>query len=111
MTGGEDLGTQTRLSYLRGAAGALMVCDLTRRETLVTIERYAQQMRVLNPQTILVIIGNKEDLVVKRVISDAELQHLCSTLDCGTYFLTSAKTGQKVEAAFTHLANLIEKRS
>ncbi len=55
MTGGDDFGTQARSSYLRGASAALVVCDLSRRETLTVLERYAQQMQQLNPQTPLVL--------------------------------------------------------
>jgi small GTP-binding protein len=108
MTGGEELGTQSRVSYLRGAAGALIVCDLTRHETLEVFRRYSQQMRMLNPKTSLVFVGNKVDLRAERMVSDAELHAICTTLGSATYFLTSAKVGDQVEAAFLHLTELIE---
>jgi small GTP-binding protein len=110
MTGGEELSTQTRLAYLRGAAGALLVCDLTRRETLVVFERYAQQLRVINPQTTLVFIGNKLDRE-DRDVSDGEMLRVCRSLGNSKYFLTSAKTGSQVEDAFLYLASIIEKSS
>lgn len=108
MTGGDEIGSQARSSYLRGASGALVVCDLTRRETLTIFERYAQQMRTLNPQTSLVLIGNKVDLVADRAISDADLQAVCTMLGSDRFFLSSAKTGAQVEEAFLYLAGLIE---
>jgi small GTP-binding protein len=108
MTGGDDLGTQSRASYLRGASGAMVVCDLTRRETLTVLERYAHQMRTLNPQTTLVLIGNKMDMLASRTISDADLQAVCNSLGSETFFLTSAKIGTQVETAFLHLAEKLE---
>lgn len=108
MTGGEDIGSPTRVSYLRGAAGALMVCDLTRRSTLAAFERYSKQMRQINPQTTLVFIGNKVDLVHERMISDGELQEICSRLGNSTFILTSAKTGYQVEEAFNYLVELLD---
>ena len=111
MTGGDDIGTQAKASYLRGASGALVVCDLTRRETLSIFERYAQQMRTLNPQTPLVLVGNKVDLLADRGISDTELQSIADSLGTGTFFLTSAKTGAQVDAAFLHLSEIIERQA
>jgi small GTP-binding protein len=108
MTGGEELGTQSRASYLRGAAGAIIVCDLTRHETLEIFRRYTHQMRTLNPKTSLVFVGNKVDLIAERNISDTEMQAICATLGSDTYFLSSAKTGEQVETVFLHLADQIE---
>jgi len=108
MTGGDDFGTQARSSYLRGASAALVVCDLSRRETLTVLERYAQQMQQLNPQTPLVLIGNKIDLIAERAISDDDLRAVATSLGSETFFLTSAKTGAQVEEAFLHIAENIE---
>lgn len=110
MTGGDDIGTQARASYLRGAAGALVVCDLTRRETLTIFERYASQMRALNPSTPLVLVGNKVDLAAERVIMDTDLQLACNALGSSKFFLTSAKTGTNVDDVFTYLAEMVEKQ-
>jgi hypothetical protein len=88
-----------------------VVCDLTRRETLTIFERYAQQMRTLNPQTSLVLIGNKADLVADRAISDADLHAVCTMLGSDRFFLSSAKTGAQVDEAFLYLADLIEPKT
>ena len=108
MTGSKEVGSQSRASYLHGAAGALIVCDLTRRETLKTFESYARQMQKLNPQTSLVFVGNKVDLVNERTILNSELQAVCTALAVESYFLTSAKLGEQVENAFLRLAEQIE---
>jgi len=111
MTGGEDLDTKVRMSYLHGAAGALMVCDLTRSYTLDVFESYARQMRTLNPRVPLMFLANKVDLGNERVISDEQLLSISKALGGRSFYLTSAKTGENVETAFLHLADLIEEKA
>ncbi len=97
---------KAQLNYLRGATGALIVCDLTRRETLAAFERYARQLRALNGTVPFVFVGNKVD-IKSRTIASAELESLSKTLG-GEYILTSAKTGTQVMTAFELLTDLIE---
>jgi small GTP-binding protein len=111
MTGGEDLESRARMSYLHGAAGALMVCDLTRDYTLEVFENYVRQMRTLNPQVSLMFLANKVDLVNQRAISDEELWSTTKALGGLSFCLTSAKTGENVESAFLQLADMIEEKS
>ena len=101
LAGGDDF-SQAGASYLRGAAGALIVCDLTRRETLETFSYYSQQLRSLKVDAALVLLGNKVDLTAEHTITEAEIQAIATTINA-PYLLTSAKTGQCVEEAFQQL--------
>ncbi|MGB0385338.1 MAG: GTP-binding protein [Ardenticatenaceae bacterium] len=105
LEGGEGF-KKVQLDYLRGATGALIVCDLTRRDTLAAFERFARQLRALNPNMPIVLIGNKVDLATQRAISGTKLEALSKTLGA-PYVLTSAKTGTQVDDAFEVLSNLI----
>jgi small GTP-binding protein len=106
LAGSDDFdGTHT--NYLRGAAGALIVCDLTRRETLSGFQRYAEQVYAINPKAALVLVGNKLDLAAERTVSDEDMQAVSTALAC-SYCLTSAKSGEQVEAAFENLAERLE---
>jgi len=107
MEGSPNL-KKTQVNYLRGAAGALIVCDLSRRETLAAFERYAHQLRALNKNVPFVLIGNKVDLDDRDVLG-AELEKIAKDLKA-PYLLTSAKTGTQVEEAFRILADLIEQK-
>jgi len=109
LAGGDDY-HEAGATYLRGAAGALIVCDLTRQETLAAYERYAAQLRAVNAKTALVFVANKADLRDQRAISEDDLQSISSVLG-GPYLLTSAKTDQRVEEAFRLLAERIETNS
>jgi len=106
LAGNEDFG-EVSSSYLRGAAGALIVCDLTRRETLPVFERLATQLRAVAPGAAIVLIGNKVDLVDERAIADADVQAACAALG-SPCLLTSARTGENVEDAFLLLAERLE---
>jgi small GTP-binding protein len=99
---GEDDFQKVRTSYLRGAAGYLLVVDGTRRATLDT----ALALQTAAEQTIgrvpFVLIVNKADLADRWEIDDAVLQPYARR---GWPILTtSAKTGDHVEAAFADLA-------
>ena len=92
----------TRTSYLKGAAGALLVCDLTRPQTLQNLDKYYQRLREVSPQATVLMLGNKSDLVQEETqtinqifITASEYNIPCS--------ITSAKTGECVENAFINL--------
>lgn len=95
-------------SYLQGAAGGIIVCDLTRPETLASWVRYTQRLRQANPAVRVVLVANKVDLTDSRTISDEELRHAAASCADGRgippYFLSSAKTGENVEELFGQLA-------
>jgi small GTP-binding protein len=105
LAGGDDF-SKTGASYLRGAVAGLIVCDLTRPDTLASYEQYASQVRQINPDAILVFTGNKADLTSERVIHEEELLAVTNLLG-GSYLDTSAKTGFQVETAFQILAQQI----
>jgi small GTP-binding protein len=105
LAGAQEFNTQS--SYLVGVAAALIVCDLTRRETLVTCAKYVRQVRALNLSAPLVFVGNKVDLTSERAITDAELR-TCGETQGGEHVLASAKTGVGVDLAFELLARKIE---
>jgi len=106
LAGGNDYRKQAS-SYLRGSAGAIIACDLTRPDTLDYLPIYVEQMRAVNPNAVFVLAANKVDLTAERAISDEELKTAVSQIN-NSYLLTSAKTGENVEAIFQLLADLIE---
>ena len=106
LVGGEDF-KKAGQSYLIGAAGALIVCDLTRLDTLPKLANYAEQLHAVSKTAVLIFIGNKADLVDERVISDEAIQETIAPF-ANSYLLTSAKSGHNVNSAFHQLANAIE---
>jgi small GTP-binding protein len=91
-------------SYYRGAAGAIMVCDLTRPESLNALVFHFREFKKANPGASFVIAGNKNDLTDQRLIDEHDLQDLASAYNC-EYYLSSAKTGEHVDSMFYTLAD------
>jgi len=100
---GADEIDELRLSYLNGIAGAILVCDLTRRETIQNMLRYAEVIHSITPKAPITLAANKLDLTNERAISDQELQDLCQQLGASLH-LVSAKLGDHVESVFKQLA-------
>jgi small GTP-binding protein len=107
LAGSDEFNGQIRANYLRGAAGALIVCDLTRSETLSGFRRYVEQIQAVGLSIPLIFVGNKVDLPEARVISDDELAAAAHQFNA-PYYLSSAKTGENIEVIFEQLAGRIE---
>eukprot|EP01096_Ripella_sp_DP13-Kostka_P001458 TRINITY_DN1172_c0_g2_i1.p1 TRINITY_DN1172_c0_g2~~TRINITY_DN1172_c0_g2_i1.p1 ORF type:complete len:241 (-),score=82.21 TRINITY_DN1172_c0_g2_i1:70-684(-) len=106
-TAGQERFRAVTKNYYRGAAGALLVYDITRRETFNHLTSWLSDARTMtNPSTIIMLIGNKSDLDFQRDISYEEASKFAE--ENGLIFIeTSAKTGQNVEEAFLKTASLI----
>lgn len=109
LTGGEEFASVME-SYLRGAAGAVVVCDLTRPSTLGALSRYAQLFLTTNPGARLVFAANKVDLTDEIRVGGGEVEAAIATYQAPC-FMTSAKTGQNVEELFQVLGQLLCGRS
>jgi len=103
---GSDVFTRVRSSYLRGASGVVLVCDLTRAETLSSLSGYIATLNDLNMQTALILAANKCDLTDQAQLSMAEIEDFIAPLAI-PYYLTSAKDGTAVDAVFEHLGTLL----
>jgi len=101
LAGSEEF-SHVRASYLRGAAGAILVCDLTRPETLPALDQYMTDLHTVNPNVKLVIAANKADLETERRIDDAQVAEVAASLRA-PFFLTSAQTGLAVNDMFRTL--------
>jgi small GTP-binding protein len=99
---GAESAHELRKSYLRGAAGYLLVADGTRRDTLykaLEIQTRAQETVGMVPFVFLI---NKSDLINEWDIDEREITALEQK---GWHIInTSAKTGASVEEAFVTLA-------
>ncbi len=92
--------------YYQNASGAIAVCDLTRKDTLSSLDRWVESIFEVNGPIPIVFLGNKADLVEKVVVTEAELQKIADQYDMKSFF-ASAKTGLNVENAFQTLSKLI----
>ncbi|KAL0377369.1 UNVERIFIED_CONTAM: cytochrome [Sesamum radiatum] len=100
-TAGQESFRSITRSYYRGAAGALLVYDITRRETFNHLASWLEDARQhANPNITILLVGNKSDLAHRRAVSKEEGEQFAK--ENGLLFLeASASTGQNVEEAFT----------
>jgi small GTP-binding protein len=102
---------QARMSYLRGAAGAVLVCDVTRPQTLTNLQIYASDLMRLNPEARFVVAANKCDLVDgatarRECLLREQVEEFAGGINA-PWTLTSARTGDDVETLFRHLAGAL----
>jgi len=98
---GEDDFQKVRMSYLRGAAGYLLVVDGTRRSTLQTALALHEIVQTTIGRLPFLLLLNKADLASHWEVDE-------SALGPGFRIIrTSAKTGAEVEKAFDELARAL----
>jgi len=106
-TAGQESFRSITRSYYRGAAGAILVFDVTRRETFTHLNRWLEETRNNgNPEMVVVLVANKVDIEGRRVITKEEAQKFAESNEL-LYTETSAKTGLGVEDAFICAAQRI----
>jgi small GTP-binding protein len=109
-----DIGGQQRFEFIRstfykGAAGAILVFDLTREQTYIELRKWLKE--ILQSTEIFipfVLIGNKIDVLekVKTNIDRNEVRTFAEKHNA-IYLETSTKTGENVEDAFSELTRRI----
>ncbi|EPZ33478.1 DUF155-domain-containing protein [Rozella allomycis CSF55] len=106
-TAGQESFRSITRSYYRGAAGAMLVYDITRRETFDHLQSWLEDARKYSSTDMtIMLIGNKADLESKRAVSREEGMRFAEQF--GLVFTeTSARTASNVEEAFSQTSRLI----
>ena len=119
-TAGQETYKSITRSYFRGASGALLVFDITRRNTFDSVTQWLNDLRQIAEEGIVVVlVGNKSDLTQpssegaittqrnQRAVTREEAEAWCRENGVMQYLETSAKSGDGVEHAFLEVANRI----
>lgn len=111
MAGQETYKSVTR-SYFRGASGALLVFDLSRKHTFHHVTDWLNDLRAIaEPDIVVTLVGNKADLTQqddnKREVTREEAEAWARRNGVMEYVETSAKSGENVEKAFMRVAERI----
>ena len=104
--GSESFKSITR-AYYRSAAGALLVYDITRKDSFNHVTEWLNEARTHgNPAMAVTLVGNKTDLEAQRVITTEEAERFAK--DNGLGFIeTSALKGDNIHSSFAQTSEKI----
>ncbi|XP_063901231.1 ras-related protein Rab-2-like isoform X2 [Zophobas morio] len=104
-TAGQESFRSITRSYYRGAACALLVYDISRRETFNHLNTWLSDVKqYASNNMVIMLVGNKCDMHPQRKVSKEEAETFAK--EHGLYFMeTSAKTTENVEEVHIFLNN------
>ncbi|KAK1386659.1 RAB GTPase-like [Heracleum sosnowskyi] len=99
-TAGQERYRAVTSAYYRGAVGAMLVYDITKRQTFDHMARWLEELRShADKNIIIMLIGNKSDLKSLRAVPTEDAQEFAERENL--YFMeTSALEATNVESAF-----------
>ena len=106
-TAGQERYRSITSAYYKGAKGALIVYDITRKNTFDNIDKWITDLKLNGDENIcIIILGNKSDLIDKREINKNDGIKKAEMYK--TAFLeTSALNGDNISKAFDELIEQI----
>ncbi|CAL9149369.1 unnamed protein product [Musa hybrid cultivar] len=106
-TAGQERYRAITSAYYRGAAGALLVYDVTRPITFEAVERWLKELRDhTDSNVVIMLVGNKADLRHLRAVTVDDAKAFAEREN--TFFMeTSAMESMNVDNAFTEVLTQI----
>lgn len=96
-----------RSVFYKGAAGALLVFDISNRQTLKKINEWLSEIRIFAGENIpFILVGNKVDLI-RDDNNIRKAAEKLATEEATIYIETSAKNNTNIEKIFVDLIKLI----
>ncbi|XVE86812.1 hypothetical protein DITRI_Ditri18aG0064500 [Diplodiscus trichospermus] len=114
-TAGQERYRAVTSAYYRGAVGAMLVYDISKRQTFDHIPRWLEELRGhADKNIVIILIGNKTDLEDQRAVPTEDAKEFAQKE--GLFFLeTSALQATNVETAFltvlTEIFNIVNKKN
>jgi Ras-related protein Rab-21 len=104
-TAGQEMYRSLVPVYLRGARAALLVYDVTDRDSFESLGHWHDILVEVVPSDVTIyIVGNKVDLEESAVIDDIQAKQFAEVHNAH-FFKVSAETGQGLELLFEQIAN------
>lgn len=114
-TAGQERYRAITSAYYRGAVGALVVYDITKRQTFDNVQRWLRELRDhADSNIVLMLAGNKSDLNHLRAVQMQDGQTLAEKEGL-SYLETSALEAYNIEKAFqtilTEIYHIVSKKA
>ncbi len=99
---GESQQQKVPTAYFYGASSIIYVFDLTRPSTFLELQSNIAYLQQIVPKATIKIVANKSDMVNKK-----DIQKVQDILPFSIDLITSAKSGQNVEALFQNIGHMM----
>ena len=109
-TAGQERYKSITTSYYKGAKGAFIVYDITKKESFKNVDKWIKDLKEFGDEDVVIlIIGNKCDLEDEREVSIEEVKKKAELFDIG-YCETSALKAKNIDYAFQTLIKLVAEK-
>ena len=109
-TAGQERYKAITSAYYKGAKGAFIVYDITRKNSFESVERWVSDIiSVADKKITIILIGNKSDLEDQRQVTKEEAEEKANKLEIA-FMETSALSGDNLEKAFEKMIDEIYKK-
>ncbi|XP_068982229.1 ras-related protein Rab-43 isoform X1 [Bombus flavifrons] len=111
-TAGQERFRTITQSYYRSANGVIVVYDITKRSTFLSLQHWVEEVRrYTSSHVLLILVGNKCDLESLREVEKGEAEALCQYLpEVLQVVETSAKENTNIDSVFFYLAAELKRR-
>ncbi|NHI91990.1 MAG: GTP-binding protein [Candidatus Lokiarchaeota archaeon] len=99
-----------RRDYYQEAQGAILVYDITRKQTFNELDEWLENLRNYCGDIPCILMGNKTDMADKREVQPEDGKKYADEKKL-PFLETSASSGMNVEDAFKKLSDLILEKS
>ena len=109
-TAGQESFRALTRSFYRGTHGCLVVYDITSRKSFESLSFWIEDLKkYCDPNTTIVLIGNKTDLNQQREVSMEEGKAVADQHGI-PFFETSAKSGNNIHSCFDEIVDRVSKK-
>ncbi|CAH1364790.1 ras-related protein Rab-43 [Tenebrio molitor] len=111
-TAGQERFRTITQSYYRSANGVIIVYDITKRSSFLSVARWVEEVRRYSGSSVLLaLVGNKADMESLREVEFEEAEAMCQYMPEVLFVLeASAKDNSNIEDAFLCLATELKRR-
>ena len=109
-TAGQERYKAITSAYYKGAKGAFIVYDITRKQSFESVDKWVNDVTAVADKKItIILIGNKSDLEDQRQVSKEQGQDKANKLEIA-FMETSAFSGENLDKAFDMMINEVYKK-
>ena len=109
-TAGQERYKAITSAYYKGAKGAFVVYDITRKQSFDSVDRWINELKAAADKKLsIIIIGNKCDLEDQRQVTKEQAEEKAKTNEVA-FMETSALSGENLDKAFEKMMNEVFKK-